>query len=52
MCCVYYYTDVLVVYEWLLCYLCVESHRKVKQELINKKKVSNTTYVMTHVCIW
>ena len=31
------YIDVLAVYEWLLCYLCVESHRKVQRELYRKK---------------
>ena len=34
--------DVLTVYEWLMCYLCIESHKKVDQEMI-KKKVSSTT---------
>lgn len=29
--------DVLAAYEWLLCYLCVESHHKVEQELSIKK---------------
>ena len=32
-------TDVLEAYEWLLCYLLVESQQRVEQEMM-KKKVS------------
>ncbi|CAI8050684.1 Peroxisomal acyl-coenzyme A oxidase 3 [Geodia barretti] len=31
------HTDVLPVYEWLVCHLCVESHHRLEQELSRKK---------------
>lgn len=33
----WYGADVLAAYEWLVCYLCVESHHKLEQELAIKK---------------
>lgn len=43
--------DALAAYEWLLCYLCVESHRKVQSEMAAKDVSSEGSIMRVAACV-